>query len=97
MQIIAKLGWKNIISYKLRRMSLHDVAMILSARVNANIEIKNISSPQLAIDVDSKEDYELMRDFLRETVVINYSTWQLAVVPSQGHARSLVQSTLCPQ
>lgn len=66
LQIIAKLGWKNILRYKLHRLQLSNVAAILSEHVGAHVAIENIACAALAIDVDSVHDYEVMSSHLQQ-------------------------------
>lgn len=66
LQIIAKLGWKNILLYKLGRLRLAHVAIILSKHVGVHVEIKNIACAALAVDVDSVADYEVMSNYLAQ-------------------------------
>jgi molybdopterin-guanine dinucleotide biosynthesis protein A len=65
LQIIAKLGWKNILRYKLHRLKLTSVATILSEHVGAQVAIENIACAALAVDVDSIHDYEVMSSYLQ--------------------------------
>lgn len=65
LQIISKLGWGNILSYKLGRLQLARVATVLSKRVEARVSIENIPCVALAVDVDSVHDFEVMSAHLQ--------------------------------
>lgn len=63
-QLIRKIDWMSLLNYKLGRLRLEQVAMKLSAKVGANLEFESMGFPELAIDVDSAEDYEIMKKYL---------------------------------
>lgn len=59
-ELIRKIDWLSILSYKLGRLSLPQVADKLSRKVGAKLVIENLSVPELAIDIDSAHDYEVL-------------------------------------
>lgn len=61
LKIIASVGWRSLLRYKLGRLSIEEVGAILSKQTQANIKLVNVACPELAIDVDSKQDYELLQ------------------------------------
>ncbi|MEM1002054.1 MAG: hypothetical protein AAGH46_05350, partial [Bacteroidota bacterium] len=61
-EIIRKIDWLSILRYKLGLLTLNGTAKRLSEKVGANLLIKNSDQASLAIDVDSKEDYEIFLD-----------------------------------
>ena len=64
-ELIRKIDWLSILSYKLGRLSLSQVANKLSQKVGAKLVIENFSIPELAIDVDSAHDYEVLSNHLK--------------------------------
>ena len=64
-ELIRKIDWLSILSYKLGRLSLSQVADKLSNKVGARLVIENFSVPELAIDVDSAHDYKVLSEYLR--------------------------------
>lgn len=66
LQIISRLGWKNILLYKLGRLQLAGVATILSKHVGAHVVIEDITCAALAVDVDSVHDYEVMSSYFQQ-------------------------------
>jgi GTP:adenosylcobinamide-phosphate guanylyltransferase len=64
-ELIRKIDWMSILSYKLGRLSLPQVANKLSKKVGAKLVIEDFSVPELAIDVDSAHDYEVLCDYLK--------------------------------
>ncbi len=64
-ELIRKVDWLSILSYKLGRLSLSQVADKLSNKVGARLVIENFSVPELAIDVDSAHDYKVLSEYLR--------------------------------
>ncbi len=64
-ELIRKIDWLSILSYKLGRLSLTQVADRLSKKVDANLVIENFSAPELAIDIDSAHDYEVLSNYLK--------------------------------
>lgn len=67
LQIITRMGWKNLLLYKLGRLSLDEVARILSNRVMAQVEIEDVLIPALSVDIDSVHDYEVMSRYLKSS------------------------------
>ncbi len=64
-QLIRKIDWLSLINYKLGRLSLDQVAAKLSGKVGAQLAIESMPHAELAIDLDSAEDYYLIKDTLR--------------------------------
>jgi GTP:adenosylcobinamide-phosphate guanylyltransferase len=64
-ELIRKIDWLSILSYKLGRLSLSQVANKLSRKVGAKLVIENFLVPELAIDVDSAHDYEVLSTYLK--------------------------------
>ncbi len=64
-ELIRKIDWLSILSYKLGRLSLSQVASKLSHKVDAKLVIENFSVPEFAIDVDSAHDYEVLSRHLK--------------------------------
>lgn len=64
-QLIRKIDWLSLLSYKLGRLSLDQVAKKLSLKVDAELVIESMSHPELAIDVDSASDYNLIQRYLQ--------------------------------
>jgi len=65
LELIRKIDWLSILNYKLGRLSLQQVANKLSRKVGARLVIEKFSVPELAIDVDSAHDYEVLSDYLK--------------------------------
>lgn len=65
LKLIRKIDWLSILSYKLGRLTLAQVAHKLSQKVDAKLVIENFSVPELAIDVDSAHDYEVLTAYLK--------------------------------
>lgn len=63
-QLIRKIDWLSLLQYKLGRLSLDQVALKLSEKVDANLKIQCLANPELAIDVDSAHDYRVIQKFL---------------------------------
>ena len=64
-ELIRKIDWLSIFSYKLGRLSLSQVAGKLSNKVGARMVIEKFTVPELAIDVDSAHDYKVLSEYLR--------------------------------
>ncbi|MFK7795389.1 MAG: nucleotidyltransferase family protein [Gammaproteobacteria bacterium] len=64
-ELIRKIDWLSILSYKFGRLSLSQAANKLSHKVGAKLVIENFSMPELAIDVDSAHDYEVLSRYLK--------------------------------
>jgi len=64
LELIRKIDWLSILSYKLGGLSLAQVANKLSQKVGASLVIEDFSVPELAIDVDSAHDYEVISKYL---------------------------------
>lgn len=64
-EIIRKIDWLSILRYKLGRFSLDQVAERLSQKVDARLVIEKFSVPELAMDVDSAHDYQVMTEYLK--------------------------------
>gem|GEM_PF-627195 len=65
-QLIRKIDWLSLLQYKLGRLSLDQVALKLSEKVGARLKVQCMPNPELAIDVDSAHDYQVMQKFLAE-------------------------------
>ncbi|MFK8026587.1 MAG: nucleotidyltransferase family protein [Gammaproteobacteria bacterium] len=65
LELVRKIDWLSILRYKLGRLSLEQVATKLSKKVDANVVVENFSVPELAIDVDSAHDYEVLSAYLK--------------------------------
>lgn len=65
-QLIRKIDWLSLVNYKLGRLSLEQVAARLSDKVGANLKIEFMNNPELAIDVDSAHDYQIMNAYLSD-------------------------------
>jgi GTP:adenosylcobinamide-phosphate guanylyltransferase len=65
MELIRKIDWLSVLRYKLGHLSLSQVAEKLSQKVGAKLVIENFSMPELAIDVDSAHDYEVLSNYLK--------------------------------
>ena len=63
-KLIASIAWQYLLSYAFGRLSLNDVGVILSKQSNASIKLANIACAELAIDIDTKEDYKIIREHL---------------------------------
>ncbi len=64
-ELIRKIDWLSLLSYKLGRLTLSQVANKLSNKVGAKLVIEDFSVPELAIDVDSAHDYEVLSNYLK--------------------------------
>lgn len=64
-ELIRKIDWMSILRYKLGRLSLMQVADKLSRKVGARLVIEKFSVPEMAIDVDSAHDYEVLSRYLK--------------------------------
>ena len=62
-QLIRKIDWLSIVNYKIGRLSLDQVAKKLTAKIGANLRMETMPMPELAIDVDSAHDYQVMKDY----------------------------------
>ena len=63
-ELIRKIDWLSLLNYKLGRLSLDQVAAKLSVKVGANLNIVSMNDAELAIDVDSAEDYKIIQKYL---------------------------------
>lgn len=63
-QLIRKIDWISLLQYKLGRLSLDQVALKLSEKVGARLKIQCMPNAELAIDVDSAQDYQVIQKFL---------------------------------
>ena len=64
-EIIRKIDWLSILRYKLGLLTLDETAKRLSEKVGAKLSIKNSDQANLAIDVDSKDDYEVFLEYFK--------------------------------
>lgn len=64
-ELIRKIDWLSVFSYKLGRLSLSQVEDKLSRKVGAKLVIENLSIPELAIDVDSADDFEVLSHYIK--------------------------------
>ena len=65
-QLICKIDWLSVLNYKIGRLSLDQVADKLSSKVGANLKLATMSIPELAIDIDSAHDYQLMQEYFEK-------------------------------
>ena len=63
-EIIKKIDWPSLIQYQLGKLTLAKVEQVLSARIDAHLAIQLFDCPELAIDVDSAHDYQVLTDYL---------------------------------
>ena len=63
-QLIRKIDWFSLLRYKFGYLDLDQVVAKLSDKVDARLKIEQMSYPELAIDVDSAHDYQVMKKFL---------------------------------
>ena len=61
LEVIRQVGGFSILQYKLGVLSLEQAAKQLSRKTAAQIAIVDIPYPELAIDVDSVNDYEILQ------------------------------------
>ena len=64
LEVIRRVGWASVLRYKLGLLDISQAARQLSNKTGARIAIENIIQPELAIDVDSAHDYELLQTYL---------------------------------
>ena len=64
LKLIGKINWPSVIKYKLGKLSLPQAASGLSQKLRAKVAIRELSFPELAIDVDSDHDYQVLREYL---------------------------------
>ena len=65
LEVIRRVGWTSVMRYKLGMLDISQAAQQLSRITGAQVAIENIIQPELAIDVDSADDYELLQSYLR--------------------------------
>lgn len=61
LEVIRQVGGFSILQYKLGMLSLDQAARQLSRKTAAQIAIEDIPYPELAIDVDTVNDYEILQ------------------------------------
>ena len=64
LEVIRRVGWISVLRYKLGLLNASHAARQLSNKTGARIAIENIVLPELAIDVDSVHDYQLLEAYL---------------------------------
>lgn len=64
-KVIKKIDWLSIIRYKLKLLSLEQAAQSLSKKMNINVLVERFLIPELAIDIDSVHDYEILSSYLK--------------------------------
>ncbi len=66
LEVIRQVGWTSIMRYKLGALDTMQAARQLSCKTDANIIIEKFAYPELAIDVDSVDDYKILQEFLNQ-------------------------------
>lgn len=64
-EMVKKIDWMSLVRYKLGRLSLHQVESVLSQKIGAHLAVQLFSTPEIAIDVDTADDYEIMSKYLK--------------------------------
>lgn len=64
-EMVKKIDWMSLVRYKLGRLSLHQVESVLSQKIGARLAVQLFSTPEIAIDVDTAHDYEIMSKYLK--------------------------------
>ena len=65
-RIVARLGIWNLVRYLLGRMTLQQAFDMLSQRFGVRVQPVLLPWPEAAVDVDTPEDFELVRQILAE-------------------------------
>ena len=63
-EMVKKIDWMSLLRYKLGKLSLHQVESVLSQKIGARLAVQLFSNPEIAIDVDTAHDYEIMSKYL---------------------------------
>ena len=66
LKIVSMLGAGSLLRYKTGRLTLTEAAARLSNKTGVLVDVVTMSIPELAIDVDSADDYEIMSRFCQE-------------------------------
>ena len=66
LRLIGKINWPDMIKYKLGKLSLQQAALGLSQKLRARVAVKELLFPELAIDVDSGHDYQILNEYLKK-------------------------------
>ena len=64
LEVIRQVGGMSILQYKLGKLSLEQAARRLSRKTAATIAIEEMPHPELAVDVDSVEDFQILQSKL---------------------------------
>lgn len=64
-EMVKKIDWLSLVRYKMGRLSLNQVELVMSRKIGARLRVQLFSTPELAIDIDSAHDYEVMNDYLK--------------------------------
>ena len=62
--VIKRVGWTSVLRYKAGLLDIDHAAQQLSRKTGARIAILDIDFPELAIDVDSVDDFEQLQNYL---------------------------------
>ena len=65
-RIIGILGWWPVFKYLLGRLSLQEALVRISGRFEMKIGVAILPFPEAAVDVDSENDWQLVRQILAE-------------------------------
>ena len=65
-QLIGKIDWISLLLYKLGLLELDQVVAQVSNKVDAQLKIEHMAHPELAIDVDSAHDYQVIKKFFAD-------------------------------
>lgn len=63
-KIVKKIDWPSLVQYQLGTLTLDKVEQVLSAKIDARLAIQRSHQPELAIDVDSAHDYQVITNYL---------------------------------
>ena len=64
LEVIKRVGWTSVLRYKAGLLNIDHAAQQLSRKTGARIAILNIDFPELAIDVDSVDDFEQLQNYM---------------------------------
>ncbi|MCU7959342.1 MAG: nucleotidyltransferase family protein [gamma proteobacterium symbiont of Bathyaustriella thionipta] len=64
LNLIARIGWRSVLSYLFGRLTLEEALARLSSRFGLRIEALILTFPQAAIDVDSVQDWYFVNRYL---------------------------------
>ena len=66
LEVVNRVGWTSVLRYKFGWLSTEGAAAKLSDKTGSRIKIEHFSQAEIALDVDSARDYEILGDYIKK-------------------------------